>query len=537
MTDSDARIPWFPQVEEPRFSQRRNWNNQVRVHALMRGAAPALRYRGATRTWAQLADRVGALAGALAERGVGFGDRVLVLGLNRPEYVEAVLAVTALGAIAVPVNFRLAPPEVAFLAQDTAAAAIVYEAPFDRLVEATAASGAALGARIRFDGARDGADGVRSEGFDDLVAEGRPAPIVDVPDDTPALIMYTSGTTGRPKGAVLTHANMQAQALNNLLAPGSVDHAAIGAVAVPMFHIAALGVLASTLLDGVLAVIFPLGAFDAAEVLDTLEAEGITTMFMVPAQWQQAVLEQQARPRRLALKYVWWGAAPASRTLLESLYETFPQATVCAVFGQTEMSPITCALTGDDTLRKIGSVGRVVRTCAARVVDPDMNDVPVGEVGEIVYRGPNLMAGYWNNLEATETAFAGGWFHSGDLVRQDEEGFVYIIDRAKDMIISGGENIYCVEVESAVAAHPSVLDAAVIGRADPKWGETVVAVVQLRPGAEPVTTEQMSQFLTERIARYKHPRDVIVVDTLPRNAAGKITKAPLRTDFGTAGIS
>ncbi|WP_461168269.1 AMP-binding protein [Tsukamurella serpentis] len=525
----EENIAWYPRTEEPRSSQRNTWNNHVRNHAVMRGDQPALKYQDSTLTWAGLADRVSTLAGALAHRGIGFGDRVLVLGLNRLEYVEAVLAVTALGGIAVPVNFRMAPPEVAFLAQDTAASAVVYEAPFDPLIAAGAAAGAGFGLRIRFDGA-DEASGAL--GYEDLMSEGRTAPVVDVPEDSPALIMYTSGTTGRPKGAVLTHVNMTAQGFNNLIAPGSVDTEAVGAVAVPLFHIAGFGVLSSAFIAGTTSVIFPLGAFDAAQTLDALEREGITTMFMVPMQWQLAVAEQQARPRRLRLRYVWWGAAPASETLLRALVQTFPEATICAVFGQTEMSPVTCALAGDDTLRKLGSVGRVVRTVAARVVDPEGRDVPRGEVGEIVYRGPNLMAGYWNNLDATRAAFDGGWFHSGDLVRMDEEGFVYIVDRAKDMIISGGENIYSVEVENAVAAHPSVVEVAVIGRPDETWGEAVVAVVQLGEGAEPLTVDALSEFLTDRIARYKHPRDLVVVPALPRNPAGKVTKPVLRKDFG-----
>jgi fatty-acyl-CoA synthase len=253
---------------------------------------------------------------------------------------------------------------------------------------------------------------------------------------------------------------------------------------------------------------------------------------MVPVQWQLALAEQRARPRALKLRYLWWGAAPASETLLRALVDTFPEAEVCAVFGQTEMSPVTCALSGADALRKFGSVGRVVRTVAARVVDPDGVDVPVGEVGEIVYRGPNVMAGYWNNLDATRAAFAGGWFHSGDLVRMDEEGFVYIVDRAKDMIISGGENIYSVEVENAVAAHPDVTEVAVLGKPDPRWGETVVAFVQLRPGAPELTVAALSEFLTAHIARYKHPRMLEVLDALPRNPAGKITKPVLRSRLG-----
>ncbi|ADG80750.1 AMP-dependent synthetase and ligase OS=Tsukamurella paurometabola (strain ATCC 8368 / DSM /CCUG 35730 / CIP 100753 / JCM 10117 / KCTC 9821 / NBRC 16120/ NCIMB 702349 / NCTC 13040) OX=521096 GN=Tpau_4181 PE=3 SV=1 [Tsukamurella paurometabola] len=525
---AEENIAWYPRTEEPRSSQRNTWNNQIRNHAVMRGDQTALRYLDKEVSWGRFAERVGAFAGALAKRGITAGDRVLILGLNRIEYVEAALGVTALGGIAVPVNFRMAPPEVAYLVQDTKCSAVIYEAPFDPLVAGVAGAGADFGLRIRFDGADEAAGAV---GFEDLIAEGNPDPHVDVPEDSPALIMYTSGTTGRPKGAVLTHINMTAQGWTNLVAPGSVDPEAVGAIAVPMFHIAGFGVLATAFLQGLTSVIFPLGAFDPAQTLDALEREGITSMFMVPMQWQLAVAEQKARPRNLKLRYVWWGAAPASETLLRELTATFPDAEICAVFGQTEMSPVTCALSGADTLRKFGSVGKVVRTVAARVIDPDGNDVPRGQIGEIVYRGPNMMSGYWNNLEATREAFAGGWFHSGDLVRMDEEGFVYVVDRAKDMIISGGENIYSQEVENAVAAHPDVTEVAVIGKPDEKWGEAVVAVVQLREGAE-LTVDTLSAFLTDHIARYKHPRHVVVIDALPRNPTGKVTKPTLRQQFG-----
>ena len=176
-----------------------------------------------------------------------------------------------------------------------------------------------------------------------------------------------------------------------------------------------------------------------------------------------------------------WGAAPATTTLLTRMAEAFPGVTNVAVFGQTEMSPVTCALSGEDALRKIGSVGKPVSIVAARIVDDDMKDVPPGEVGEIVYRGPSVMAGYWQNPEATAEAFRGGWFHSGDLVRADEDGFLYVVDRKKDMIITGGENIYCAEVENALAAHPAVAELAVIGAPHERWGETPVAVAVLAP--------------------------------------------------------
>ncbi|GAA2065205.1 fatty-acid--CoA ligase FadD5 [Williamsia deligens] len=515
----------FPRDTEPLISQRHTWVNQVRMHAIMRPDECALRFEGTTTTWRGLADRVSRLAAALDGLGVAFGDRVLILTLNRPEFFETVLALNALGAIAVPVNFRMAPPEILHLMTDTAARAIVHEPAFDGVVDAVAAlPGGTTHLRVRMDGARDAA-----LDYESLIAQDLSLRPIDVPETTPAVIMYTSGTTGAPKGAVLTHINLQAQAMHNMVAPGVVDHEAISAIAVPVFHIAAFGVISTCLLDGVATVLFPLRQFDPAATLDVIAAERITTMFMVPAQWQLVIAEQRARPRDLALRFLWWGAAPASGTLLAAMAETFPDATICAVFGQTEMSPVTCALTGEDTHRKVGSVGRPLRTIAARVVDPDMNDVAVGEVGEIVYRGPNLMSGYWNRPEATAEAFAGGWFHSGDLVRLDDEGFVYVVDRAKDMIISGGENIYCVEVENALAAHPAVREVAVIGRPDDRWGEVAVAVVATTPGAEDPTVADLRSFLDDRLARYKHPADVIVVDELPRNPAGKVNKGVLRS--------
>jgi fatty-acyl-CoA synthase len=208
----------------------------------------------------------------------------------------------------------------------------------------------------------------------------------------------------------------------------------------------------------------------------------------------------------------------------------FPGASNVAVFGQTEMSPVTCALDGQDALRKIGSVGRPVTNVSARIVDDDMKDVAPGEAGEIVYRGPQVMLGYWQNPEATAEAFRGGWFHSGDLVRADEEGFLFVVDRKKDMIITGGENVYCAEVENALAAHPAVAELAVIGIADERWGETPVAVAALHPDAT-LTVEQLRDWGTGRLARYKLPTVLHLVTALPRNASGKVMKTALREQF------
>jgi fatty-acyl-CoA synthase len=210
--------------------------------------------------------------------------------------------------------------------------------------------------------------------------------------------------------------------------------------------------------------------------------------------------------------------------------DTFPGTQILAAFGQTEMSPVTCMLLGEDAIRKLGSVGKVIPTVAARVVDDDMNDVAVGEVGEIVYRAPTLMAGYWNNPGATAEAFAGGWFHSGDLVRQDDEGYVWVVDRKKDMIISGGENIYCAEVENVLAAHPAIIEVAVIGHPDDQWGEVPIAVAAVAESG--LTLADLDEFLTGRLARYKHPKGLEIVGALPRNPAGKVLKTELRTRYG-----
>jgi acyl-CoA synthetase (AMP-forming)/AMP-acid ligase II len=210
---------------------------------------------------------------------------------------------------------------------------------------------------------------------------------------------------------------------------------------------------------------------------------------------------------------------------------TFPDAEIVSVFGQTEMSPVTTSLPGRDAIRKIGSVGKPIPTISARIVDPEMNDVATGDVGEIVYRGPTLMAGYWNNPVATAAAFAGGWFHSGDLVRADSEGFLYVVDRLKDMIISGGENIYCAEVENALAGHPAVADVAVVGVPHVRWGETPLAVVVPADPSAPPTLADLADWTRDKLASYKKPTRIEIVPSLPRNASGKVLKHDLRARY------
>jgi fatty-acyl-CoA synthase len=453
----------------------------------------------------------------------------MILMLNRAEFVEAMLATNMVGAIAVPLNFRLTPPEIGFLVEDCEARVMVTEAVLAPVATGVRDIQPLLGTVVVAGSSTD--DSVL--GYEDLIEEAADAAEpVDVPNDSPALIMYTSGTTGRPKGAVLTHTNLTGQTMTGLYTNGADINNDVGFIGVPLFHIAGVGNLLGGLLLGLPTVIYPLGAFDPGQLLDVLAAEKVTGIFLVPAQWQAVCAEQQARPRELRLRIMSWGAAPAPDALLREMSATFPGTQILAAFGQTEMSPVTCMLLGEDAIRKRGSVGKVIPTVAARVVDENMNDVPIGEIGEIVYRAPTLMSGYWNNPEATAEAFAGGWFHSGDLVRTDEEGYVWVVDRKKDMIISGGENIYCAEVENVLAGHPGIVEVAVIGRAHEKWGEVPIAVAAITDDGPRL--DDLDEFLTERLARYKHPKAFEVVDALPRNPAGKVLKTELRLRYGTA---
>ena len=510
----------------PYAARRNHWNNHVERHGFAVPDRPAFRFQGRTTTWRQLRDRVRGLADAMSRRGVSFGDRVGVLMGNRPEFMETVLAANRLGAIAVPLNFRLTGPEASYVLGNSGARLLVLD-DFAAAVgrDAVGLMDAALPTAVL-----GGAGWEDTEDYEALVAEqGEAGAPVDVPEDAPALIMYTSGTTGRPKGAVLTHQNLQGQALTIIRAFQLHGDGEVNLVASPMFHIGAIGSIVPLILIGGTMVVLPSGAFDAGSVLGLLEAERITSAFLVPTQWQALCADPTVRDRDLsALRVTSWGAAPASDTLLRRMADVFPDALNVAVFGQTEMSPVTCVLEGTDAIRKLGSVGRPVPTVAVRVVDGEMDDVAPGAIGEIVYRGPTLMAGYWQNPEATAEAFAGGWFHSGDLVRIDDEGFVYVVDRAKDMIISGGENVYCAEVENVLEAHPAIREVSVVGRPHPKWGETPVAVVALREPAASLDIEDVRAWASQYLARYKLPTDVVLIDALPRNASGKVVKNLLR---------
>jgi fatty-acyl-CoA synthase len=496
-------------------------------HARTAGEAVAFRAGDAAWTWAESDARVSRLANALAARGVGAGDRVAVLGLNSVPLVEAMAATLRLGAVCVPVNFRLVADEVAYLLADSGAVAVVVDEALAPVVEAARAQAPSVAAVVTIDA-----------GFEDLLAASAEEHAeLAVDDGAPAFIMYTSGTTGRPKGAVLTHRNLLLHAYSNLVHVGTSGDDRVGLSGAPLFHIAGVSGFYLNLVVAATTVLTPSGGFDPAAMVNLLERERVSSCFFVPAQWAAICAVPGLAERDLsALRRISWGAAPASTALLRTMIDTFPQAEVVTAFGQTECSPVTCLLRGEDSIRKIGSVGTPMLNVEVRVVDDEMNDVPCGAVGEIVYRGPLVMSGYWNKPEETAEAFRGGWFHSGDLVRQDQDGYFYVVDRKKDMIISGGENIYCAEVENVLAGHPKVGDVALIGVADPTWGEAPLAIIAPRDPADPPTAAEVDAFCREHLAAYKRPRDVVLVDALPRNPSGKVLKTQLRAEYGATGV-
>ena len=501
---------------------------------------PAYRFEGTATTWADHVQAVLRAAADLRDRGVGPGDRVAVLMTNRPEFLTVVQATVALGAITVPVNFRLSAGEVAYILGHSTPRLLVSEPTTHDLALAAVAQ---LGGDGQTDPAGASAVGVSAATTDRPVVLESTAWLANVTANGAALdaddvfvprgeddyaILYTSGTTGRPKGAVLTHLNVYSGGLQSG-ARWNADETRTIMLAPPLFHVGSFMGMHSALVAGACALVIPSAGFDAATTLATMREHDVTSAFMVPQQWHLICDEIERNGNDgLTLSLANWGGAPANEKLLLRMSDCLPGAQITAVFGQTETSATTVTLRFDDALRKLGSVGKPTPETWIRIVDAQMNDVGVDEVGEIVYRGTCVMDRYWNDEAATAEAFAGGWFHSGDLVRRDDEGFLYVVDRLKDMIISGGENIYCAEVENALSWHPAVAEVTIVGRPDSTWGEVPVACIVPKPGSDAPALEDLRAFLDDRLARYKHPKDVLVLDALPRTGMGKIHKSALR---------
>ncbi len=488
-------------------------------------------------SYGAFAERTDRLGRALIDLGLRRGDRVGILLLNSVAFMETVFAAAKVGAIAVPINFRLQGPEIAYILDDAGCDVFVYHQPLADLARA-AVDGSSGRVRHRLvvdtppewpaDMPRALTDGELA--YEDVIVAGDPTPLdMDVDPREVHGIMYTSGTTGRPKGAMLTHANAIANARNALLLPRGVRARDVTVTAAPMFHIGGLGVHSLPLFwVGGKNVIVP--TFDPPAFLAAMAEYRVTIQFLVPAMWAALMRVPDFDQYDLSsLDMCISGGAPTPLPVIEFFNDrgiTFQEG-----FGMTETAPSVSVLSPEHIRAKLGSIGRPIQYVETRLVDEDDRDVPVGEVGELLIRGENVFAGYWMLPEATAEAFRGGWFHSGDLGKVDEEGFITLVDRKKDMIISGGENVYPVEVEQVLVRHPAVREVAVFGVPDERWGETVVAAVACDGEVSP---EQLIEFSRERLAHFKCPTRVELLDELPRNATGTVLKRELRATYGTS---
>lgn len=504
-------------------------SRQLLVGELLKRAAhkspdkTAFIYNGEKRTFLEMEHRTKQVAGWLQSNHISFDDKVGFILKNGLPFVEVFFGIAMSGAVGVPINFRLTADEIEYIVNNSDSKLLIIDEEYVPIVQSI----------------RD-----RITNVETIVVVGSPPEekgfisyesIFNTPkeytvndnlrDDDGCMIVYTSGTTGRPKGAVLTHKNLCQNGMNMLWEAGiGLNFKQL--VVAPLFHIAAMSTLINNCFVEGTSVIHR--EFDPLAVLETISKEQINAIFLVPAMWN--FLFQVPHISNFDLSSVKIGITGGAITPVEikkRMMQNFSNAGLFDAFGQTEMSPVTTCLHPEDTLRKPDSVGRPVINIEVRVVDEEMNDVPIGEVGEIIYRGPTMMKEYYKNPEATAEAFEGGWFHSGDLVRMDDEGFVYIVDRKKDMIISGGENIYPAEIEEVLYTHPDILECAVIGVPDKDWGENVKVYIVLKQ-EKSLQASDIINYCTKKLASYKKPKEIEFIEQLPRNAAGKVLKQVLR---------
>ncbi len=503
-----------------------NWYGVLAHHAARTPDKAMTVFEGEVLTYAQMEVRVRALAGGWQARGVGPGDVVALLSYNCPQFLQSMFAANCLGAIAMPINWRLAAPEVRFILEHSAARALVCdEALLELSNQATAGAEDAI---VRSCIAGDAAPGWTTLG--ELEADGIMAqPVATEPDDVHRL-MYTSGTTGRPKGVMLTHANLAWKNLAHIIEFGFTN-ADLGLACGPLYHVGALDLTTTSLIAaGATTIIHR--AFDAAAVVDELERSRVSTVWLAPAMVNAIMALPEVDQRDLSsVRVIINGGEKMPIPLIERIQRTFPSAWFADAYGLTETVSGDTFLDRDSIVTKLGSVGRPCLYLDLDVWDKEGLSVPAGARGEIVLRGPKVFKGYWRDDEATERAFEGGWFHTGDIGVRDEDGYLFIVDRLKDMIVSGGENIAGSEVERVLYEHGAVLEVAVVGRPDERWGEVPVAFVVLRPDAT-ATAEQLLSHCGEQLARFKVPKDVTFLDALPRNPSGKVLKRELRAGSG-----
>jgi acyl-CoA synthetase (AMP-forming)/AMP-acid ligase II len=486
---------------------------------------------GRRHTFAQFHDRVARLAGALQGLGVRAGDRVGILSANSDRYVEAYMAVPWAGAAINPVNTRWSAAEIAYSLDDCDTRVLLIDDPFLPMLAELRARCRALTTLVHVgDTKPDSSLGLLS--YEALIAEAVPVADAGRGGSDLAGVFYTGGTTGFPKGVMLSHDALCFNALV-LAAEGMARAGDRGLHAAPMFHIADVSLLNALWVVGGTHVTLP--TFTPLAALQALERERIHTTVMVPTMVQMMVDHPQAAEHDLsALRSLAYGGSPISEAVLGRAMKLMPRVDFMQAYGMTELAPTVSvlppALHSSTDTSKLRSGGLPALGVQVRIVDADGRELPRGQVGEIVVRSPAVMLGYWNKADETARALRDGWMHTGDGGRMDDDGFVYVVDRVKDMIITGGENVYSVEVEQAVGQHPAVAACAVIGVPDADWGERVHAVVVLRAGVQ-AAADGIREHCKTLIGGYKCPRSVEFVPALPMSGAGKVLKTKLREPY------
>ena len=474
-------------------------------------------------TYAEVEERANRLANAFQDRGIVKGDRVAYLGSNSLHMIAVIFAAAKIGAVSVPLNTRLAPPEMAYILNDSAPSVLIWDEPFSCHIE-----------RLNIQDMGLDLVSVQCVGsgtsLSDLYESGRSLPVEEkVALDDLFMIQYTSGTSGRPKGVMLTHGNVTWN-VYNLLVDLDITSSEVSLVVAPLFHTAALNQLfLPTFLKGGRCLIEE--KWDPERALRLIDIERVTFLFGVTSMYLALTQSPMFESTDLSsVNVALSGGAPLPEKLLSDWLQR--GLMIVQGYGLTEASPGLTMLRKDQGVRKVGSAGTSCFFSDVCLVDPNLNKVDPGSPGEVLGHGPNVSPGYWNNQAATTDVFVEeGWLRTGDLATQDADGFITVVGRVKDMIISGGENVYPAEVEAAIHDHPSVSEAAVIGVPDNVWGEVGRAIVTLREGAS-LDERELLKFLDGRIARYKIPKSVVITDELPHNASGKLRKQPLRERFG-----
>jgi long-chain acyl-CoA synthetase len=479
-------------------------------------------------TYRQFGDRVTRLAGALQSLGMAAGDRVGMLALNSDRYLEYIMGVWWGGGVLNPVNIRWSVPEIVYSLDDCATDILIVDEHFAAL-----AKGIRKTARQvpRFVYAGEGEVPVGMLGFEQLIAQAKPVEDAGRGGEDLACIMYTGGTTGFPKGVMQSHLNLWSACMPRMVDMPPIRGGRLLHVA-PLFHVAGMARALIQFLAGETHVLVP--SFEAEGLLRIIEREQISETLLVPTMILALLAHRDFDRYDLSsLKRLTYGASPSAGEMVEQVLARLPDLELSHSYGLTEACPVVSSnLPCNHTLqaRQSGlsrSVGRGGLGVNVKIVDPQGHEVPCGTVGEIIVRGPNIMQGYWNKPEETAKALRDGWLFTGDGAYMDEQGYLFIVDRLKDMIVSGGENIYSAEVENVLARHPAVALSAVIGIPHEQWGEAVHAVVVLKPGAR-VDEEQLRLYCREFIAGYKCPKSIEFRDALPLSAAGKVLKRELR---------